>query len=99
MGARARRGFWEAGPVAVVAAQAPRDQASSVLRRVNAAFYFLLKLKHEKQSGLPHECEQSVHRGRWSLCSARFGRGLRKFKERNVQSTVITGFYARCDTG
>jgi hypothetical protein len=77
----ARKVFWEAVPVAEVAAQVLRDQASSVLRRVNAAFYFLLKLKHEKQNGLPHDSEQSVHRGRWSLCSARFGRGLRNFRK------------------
>ena len=33
----ARKVFWEATPAAEVAAQVPPDQASSVLRRANAA--------------------------------------------------------------
>jgi hypothetical protein len=33
----ARKVFWEAAPAAEVAAQVPRDQASLVLRRANAA--------------------------------------------------------------
>jgi hypothetical protein len=68
----ARKVFWEAAPVVEVAAQVLRDRASSVLRRVNEAFNFLLNLKPEKQNRLPQDREQSVHRGRWGLCLARF---------------------------
>ena len=42
MAVPARKVFWEAVPVVEVAAQVLRDRASSVLRRVNAAFTFSL---------------------------------------------------------
>jgi hypothetical protein len=72
MAIRAQKVFWEAVPVAEVAAPVLRDQASSVLRRENAAFLLLLKFNREKQNRLTQDREQSVHRGRWSLCVAKF---------------------------
>src|ERR1700693_5953862 len=86
----ARKVFWEAVPVVEVAAQVLRGQASSVQRRVNAAFYFLLRLKHEKQNRLPQDCEQSVHRGRRSLCSARTRYGFKNFFKKEMS---VYGLY------
>ena len=56
----ARKVFWEATPAAEVAAPVPPVQASSVLRRANAAS---IPPNTKRQHRLPNEKEQSVHRG------------------------------------